>query len=154
MTKTLGPGGHRTLKRNRWPQSGLCHTLATTQTPTTTPICPITSVINSFDDSGGIITLMAKKKTKKRVRTRKIAAPVEKDSVFFMKLVFYFLLGAMWVRLIGVGSGEATISIPLGFVVGLFFARHEHFTIDRKIEYVVLFLAMVLSFYLPVGILL
>ncbi len=97
---------------------------------------------------------MAKRKTKKNTRKKKTAQPVEKDSVFFMKLVFYFLLGAMWVRLVGVGSGEATISIPLGFAAGLFFARHEHFAIDRKIEYVVLLLAMVLSFYLPVGILL
>ncbi len=93
--------------------------------------------------------------TKKRKSTRKkVTQPVEKDSVFFMKLVFYFLLGAMWVRLVGVGADAATISIPLGFVVGLFFARHDHFMIDRKIEYVVLLLAMVLSFYLPVGILL
>ncbi len=70
-----------------------------------------------------------------------------------MKIVFYFLLGAMWVRLIDVGTNDVTISIPLGFLVGIFFARHEHFAIDRKIEYVVLLLAMVLSFYLPVGIL-
>lgn len=93
------------------------------------------------------------KKTKKRTRKRKKTQPVEKDSVFFMKLVFYFLLGAMWVRLVGVGSDDVTISIPLGFIVGIFFVQHEHFTIDRKIEYAVLFLAMVLSFYLPVGIL-
>lgn len=91
---------------------------------------------------------MAKKK-RKSIKKQ----PVEKDSVFFMKLVFYFLLGAMWVRLVGFGSDDVTISIPLGFIIGLFFARHEHFTIDRKLEYVVLFMAMVLSFYLPVGIL-
>lgn len=96
---------------------------------------------------------MATKK-KKNTRNKKAVQPVEKDSVFFMKLVFYFLLGAMWVRLVGVGSDDVTISIPLGFIVGIFFARHEHFTIDRKIEYVVLFMAMVLSFYLPVGVLL
>lgn len=96
---------------------------------------------------------MAKKKTNSR-RKKKAVQPVEKDSVFFMKIVFYFLLGAMWVRLVGVGSDDTTVSIPLGFIVGLFFARHDHFAIDRKVEYVVLLLAMVLSFYLPVGILL
>lgn len=95
---------------------------------------------------------MAKRKTKKTISKKK--QPVEKDSVFLMKIVFYFLLGAMWVRLIGVGADDATISIPLGFIVGIFFVRHDHFAIDRKIEYVVLLLAMVLSFYLPVGILL
>ena len=93
---------------------------------------------------------MAKKKTK---RTSKRKQPVEKDSVFFMKVVFYFLLGAMWVRLIDVGTNDVTISLPLGFAVGIVFATHDHFAIDRKIEYVVLFLAMVFSFYLPIGIL-
>ena len=105
----------------------------------------------SADINGGIITLMAKRKRKTTKKTKK--QPVEKDSVFFMKIIFFYLLGSMWVRLIGVGVDEATISIPLGFIIGIFFARHEHFAIDRKIEYVVLLIAMVLSFYLPVGIL-
>lgn len=94
---------------------------------------------------------MAKRKTK---RTSKKKQPVEKDSVFFMKIVFYFLLGAMWVRLVDVGTNDVTISLPVGFIIGLFFASHDHFAIDRKIEFVVLFLAMVFSFYLPIGILL
>lgn len=89
-----------------------------------------------------------KKPTKKSVKQ-----PVEKDSVFFLKVIFYFLLGAMWVRLIDFGTNDVTISIPLGFAVGLVFAMHDHFAIDRKIEYVVLFLAMVLSFTQPVGLL-
>ena len=90
---------------------------------------------------------------KKRKATKKKKQPVEKDSVFFMKIIFFYLLGSMWVRLVGVGADDVTISIPLGFLIGIFFARHEHFAIDRKLEYVVLLVAMVLSFYLPVGIL-
>lgn len=93
---------------------------------------------------------MARKKTKK---TSKKKQSVEKDSVFFLKIILYFLLGAMWVRLVNVGTNDVTISIPFGFVVGLIFATHEHFAIDRKIEFVVLFLAMVFSFFLPTGVL-
>lgn len=101
-----------------------------------------------FVQSNGIILLMAKKR-----KSTKKKQPVEKDSVFFMKIVFYFLLGAMWVRLLDFGANDVTISLPVGFIIGLFFVRHEHFAIDRKLEYVILFLAMVLSFYFPVGIL-
>lgn len=94
---------------------------------------------------------MAKKKTNKS--KKKKSQPVEPDSVFFMKLIFYFILGAIWVRLVEVGANEVSFSVPIGLLIGILFARHEHFMIDRKIEYVVLLVAMVLSFYLPVGIL-
>ncbi len=95
---------------------------------------------------------MAKKKTNKS-RKKKQKQPIEPDSVFFMKLIFYFILGAIWIRLVDVGANEVSFSIPIGLFVGILFARHEHFMIDRKIEYVVLLVAMVLSFFLPVGIL-
>ena len=93
-------------------------------------------------------------KQKRKTAKKKKKQPVEKDSVFFMKIIFFYLLGSVWIRLLGAGADEATISIPIGFIIGVFFARHEHFAIDRKLEYVVLLVAMVLSFYLPVGILL
>jgi len=91
------------------------------------------------------------KKTKKK-STRKKKQPVEPDSVFFMKIIFYFILGAIWIRLVNVGADHASFSIPIGLLIGVLFARHEHFMIDRKIEYVILIVAMVVSFYLPVGI--
>ncbi len=97
--------------------------------------------------------LMANKKTTKSKAKKKQKQPVEPDSVFFLKLIFYFILGAIWIRLIDVGANEVSFSVPIGLFIGILFARHEHFMIDRKIEYVVLLVAMVLSFYLPVGIL-
>lgn len=78
---------------------------------------------------------MAKKKTTTN----------EPDSIFFLKIVLYFLLGCLWVS---VGDG---IVIPVGLLIGLVFATHDHFKIDRKIEISVLLIAAVLSYLLPVG---
>ena len=71
----------------------------------------------------------------------------EKDSVYFLKLVLFFLLGCLWVQL----GGEGGVPIPVGLVFGVLLASHEHFQIDRKIEYAVLLVAGVLSFVAPIG---
>lgn len=85
---------------------------------------------------------------KRKTKTRK-----ESDSTYFLKLVLFFILGTFWVRLENVSFGSVEhVSIPLGLILGLFFASHEHFQIDRKIEYAVLLAATFISFYLPVGI--
>lgn len=90
---------------------------------------------------------MAKQKKKKIVRTR------ESDSSYFLKLVLYFILGTFWVRLLHIDIGPFEhLSLPLGLLLGVFFASHEHFQIDRKIEFAVLLAATFISFYLPVGI--
>lgn len=76
----------------------------------------------------------------------------ESDSAYLLKLVLFFLLGTLWVRLVDVNVGRFEhISVPIGLLIGLLFAQHEHFQVDRKIEYAVLLAATVLSFYLPVG---
>lgn len=72
----------------------------------------------------------------------------EKDSVYFLKLLFFFLIGAFWLRL-ELGGGRL-LSLPFGLVAGLLFASHEHFAIDRKIEYAVLLIATALSAYIPI----
>jgi len=78
---------------------------------------------------------MAKKKSK----------TYEPDSIFFLKIILYFLLGCLWVS---VGDG---VVIPVGLFIGLVFATHDHFKIDRKIEIAVLLIASVLSYLLPIG---
>ena len=84
---------------------------------------------------------------------RKKKSSRESDSAYFFKLVLYFLLGTFWVRLLNVSFGPLDhLSIPAGLILGLIFASHEHFQIDRKIEYAVLLAATFISFYLPVGI--
>jgi len=90
---------------------------------------------------------MVKKQTKKE--------PVEADSTYFLKLVLYVILGALWIKLaspIHIGAVQFN-GLPLGLVIGIFFASHDHFQIDRKIEYAILILVTILSYFLPVGIL-
>lgn len=84
-------------------------------------------------------------KNKKQPQPKK--ATVEPDSVYFLKLVLYFLLGCLWVRV----GGENGISVPIGLALGILFASHDHFQIDRKIEIAVLLIATVLSFIAPIG---
>jgi hypothetical protein len=85
---------------------------------------------------------MAKTKKKKR-------ASQELDGVFLLKLALYVILGSMWVKM---SHGSAiNIALPVGLIVGLIFASHEHFRIDRKIEYAVLLVAMLVGYFVPYG---
>jgi hypothetical protein len=87
---------------------------------------------------------MAKKKTIKKTET---------DSAYFLKILLFLILGTFWLRLTNVTIGPFTnISLPVGLLAGLLFAAHEHFQIDRKMEYAFLLIATVMSFYLPMGI--
>ncbi len=91
-------------------------------------------------------------KTKKRPSKKVIQ---EHDSVYFLKIVLFFILGTLWIRVINVEIGAfRNISLPFGLLLGIIFATHEHFQIDRKIEFAVLLVATFISFYLPVGIIL
>ncbi len=88
---------------------------------------------------------MAKSKTKKNKK--------QGDAGYFLKILLYFIIGAVWIRtskdlILGVNG------FPIGLVIGVIFASHDHFQIDRKIEYVTLLIAMVLSYIAPVGIVL
>ena len=88
---------------------------------------------------------MAKQKRK--------AKKTETDSAYLLKIVLYFILGTFWVRIINIDAGSfKDLSLPVGLVVGVLFASHEHFQIDRKLEYAILLVATFISFYLPVGI--
>jgi hypothetical protein len=82
---------------------------------------------------------MAKKKQQKQA--------VEPDSVYFLKLVLYFILGCLWVQI----GGEDGFALPIGLIIGIIFATHDHFQIDRKIEIAVLLIATILSFVAPIG---
>jgi hypothetical protein len=76
-------------------------------------------------------------------------ASQEMDGVYLLKLVLYLLLGSMWIK-INHGA-DLQIPIPIGFIIGLIFAAHEHFQIDRKIEYAVLLVAMFFGYFAPYG---
>ena len=75
----------------------------------------------------------------------------EPDSTFVLKLVVFLILGSQWLRIENLAEGWS-IPIPIGLLIGLWFASHDHFQIDRKIEYALLLIAAFISFWLPIGI--
>jgi hypothetical protein len=52
----------------------------------------------------------------------------------------YFVLGTIWVKV------NNQPLVPAGLLLGLVFSSHEHFQIDRKVEYAVLLIASLLAF--------
>jgi len=84
--------------------------------------------------------------TKLKKRTKK---QTETDSAYFLKLVMYLIIGSQWVRIESLP--DWSIPIPAGLLIGLFFASHDHFKIDRKIEYALLLVSTFVSFWLPLG---
>lgn len=60
----------------------------------------------------------------------------------------YLIMGSLWLR---IETATMTIPLPVGLVIGLIFATHEHFKTDRKIEYAVLLVAMFVGLWLPIG---
>lgn len=91
---------------------------------------------------------MAKTKTKQQGG--------EPDSAYFLKLVLYVVLGSFWLKFNQpIPIGDFLVhGFPLGLVIGLMFASHDHFQIDRKIEYALLILMTIITFFLPAGIVL
>lgn len=72
------------------------------------------------------------------------------DSAYFLKIVMYMVVGAQWVRLVNPSFTEQ-IPIPVGLIIGILFASHEHFKLDRKIEFAVLLVASFVGFWSQVG---
>jgi len=94
---------------------------------------------------------MAKSKKKTAKSALRLSESQQLDSVYVLKIVMYLMLGAQWIRVVDV-SGTNRFPIPIGLIVGIFFAMHDHFQIDRKIEYAVLFVAMFVGFWSQIGI--
>ena len=87
---------------------------------------------------------MAKRKTQ----------TTETDSKYFLKVVIYVVMGSLWLKFnqpIHIGD-FAVHGFPLGLILGLMIASHDHFAIDRKIEYALLVVVTIVSFFLPSGI--
>ncbi len=83
----------------------------------------------------------------------KKSAQTELDGVFVLKLVLYVILGSLWLKLqTSTTNSSLRIPLPIGLLVGLLFASHEHFQIDRKIEYAVLIVATLIGLMVPYGI--
>ena len=88
-------------------------------------------------------------------KKKKITQQSETDSAYFLKLVLYVVLGSVWLKFADpLIIGNVVINgLPIGLVLGLIFASHDHFQVDRKIEYAVLLVVTILSYFAPSGIL-
>lgn len=75
----------------------------------------------------------------------------EPDSAYFFKLVIYLILGSQWLFLVDADLTRQ-IGLPLGLTIGLLLARHEHFQIDRKIEYAILLVATLVGYWANIGV--
>lgn len=89
---------------------------------------------------------MAKAKSKRKSTAK------ETDGAFFLKLVLYVILGAQWVFLTDAPMTKQ-IPLPAGLLIGMFFTMHEHFQIDRKIEYAILLIACFIGYWAQTGVL-
>jgi hypothetical protein len=90
-----------------------------------------------------------KKKTTKKQSSAATAVSNDFDGVYLLKLALYVILGSMWIK---ISHGDnLSLPLPVGFIVGLIFCTHEHFRIDRKIEYAVLLVAMLVGYFAPYG---
>ena len=69
----------------------------------------------------------------------------EADSAYFLKILVYLTLGICWIKINGLPL------IPAGFLVGLLIAQHDHFAIDRKIEYAVLIVGAVVGLFAAIA---
>lgn len=78
----------------------------------------------------------------------------ESDSAYILKLVLYVVLGSFWLKFsIPLEIGNVILNgLPIGLVLGFIFANHDHFQVDRKIEYAILVLMAILTYFLPAGI--
>jgi hypothetical protein len=79
----------------------------------------------------------------------KITQNNEPDSAFILKVVLYLIISSFWVNIYT--SAVHRIPLPLGALIGLLFASHDHFKIDRKIEYAIILVAMFVGYWVPVG---
>jgi len=79
----------------------------------------------------------------------------ESDGTFLLKIVLYIILGSLWLKFSTpiLFLGIPLNGVPIGVVIGLLFASHDHFQVDRKIEYVVLIVIAIITYFLPAGIL-
>ena len=72
------------------------------------------------------------------------------DGVYVLKMALYVILGSLWLK-VNHTTHNLHIPIPLGAVIALLFTTHEHFRVDRKIEYAVIVVAALFGFLAPYG---
>ena len=74
-------------------------------------------------------------------KTTKKSVATESDNAYFLKILIYFTLGMLWVKY------DGYMVLPIGLILGIIIAQHDHFSIDRKIEYAILIVATMLGLW-------
>ena len=95
-------------------------------------------------------------KRQPRLNTRNLDRDIQKNQLIYshylLKYVVLFAIGLCWLR-IGIVVGPLT-SLPIGLIIGLVVVSLERFRTSRKIELAILLVAGLLSYFLPVGLVL
>lgn len=111
------------------------------------------------------IQLMTKQKTRTYARNRSKSSELfsrkgreriyDNDGSFFLKLVVFVILSALWLRLknpVEVG-GLVVQAIPVGlFIALLLVLKIEKYQFNRKIWYVTIIFMAILTSFTPVGV--
>lgn len=95
-------------------------------------------------------------KRQPRLNARNLDRDIQKNQLIYshylLKYVVLFAIGLCWLR-IGIVVGPLT-SLPVGLIIGLVVVSLERFRTSRKIELAILLVAGLLSYFLPVGLVL
>ncbi len=79
----------------------------------------------------------------------------ETDSMFILKLVLVIIAGSFWLKfaqILYIGPVPLT-GLPVGFLIGLILVHYlEKRSLNRRVFFSVLLIAAVLSYFLPMGI--
>jgi hypothetical protein len=86
----------------------------------------------------------------KSIKKDKKLAKNSTDGGFVLKVTLYVILGSLWLKVTKTGT-SLQVPLPVGMALGILFTTHEHFRVDRKIEYAVLVVAALFGFVAPYG---
>lgn len=103
---------------------------------------------------------MSKNKQRTYSRNRRLSRRnkeiiTEPDGIFMLKLVATLIAGTFWIKFgTPVVAGSVILTaIPFGLFFGLFIiAAFEKIQSNRRIQYAVLILSTILSYFLPSGV--
>lgn len=90
-----------------------------------------------------------------RSKRRNRQTSTETDGQFLLKLAITIILGSVWLRWHqGLTlNGMILPPLPIGMIVGMLMVHQfERYQIDRKIWFVALVIAAIMSYFIPSGI--
>lgn len=91
-----------------------------------------------------------------RISVRNLDRDIRKNQLvyshYLLKFVIIFALGLLWIRM-GVAIGPLT-ALPIGLIIGLLIVAAERMRDWRRLELFLLVLSCVLSYILPIGLVL